>query len=133
MSKFREDDQAGNDVMQAFWESPVGKLWKEMDKEAIRKLQEEETPKAMAYLLPVSEMKIARFKSTKLEVTKIMDEATTEEIQASKSLGVARHDLEKVGGIHFTAEELAEINEINNELKELEDRFDTLLINKYDE
>lgn len=133
MSEFREDDQAGNDAMQAFWRSPLGRLWKQKDKEAIKELQDEEKARAMGILLPISKVRLERFKTDKLEVIKIMDEMTKEEMQASKSLGVAVHDLKNVGGAHFTSEEIGEIEDINNQLIELEERFDKLLMNKYDE
>ena len=62
-----------------------------------------------------------------------MESFTAEELQASKSLGVASHDIKHVGGPHWTPEELEQVNEITNKLKELEEEFDTLLVNKYDQ
>lgn len=132
MSEFREDDQAGNDVMQAFWKSPVGRIWRQKDQEAIKELQDKNKGMAMIFLLPTSEMKLERFESTKLEVIKHMKAFTAEELQASRSLGVASHDIKEVGGPHWTPEELEQVNEITNKLKELEEEFDTLLVNKYD-
>lgn len=132
MSNFREDDQAGNDVMQAFWDSPLGREWRQRDKEAIKELQKENTSKAMCYLLPMDSCKLTRFTSTKTEVIKHMDAFTAEELQASKTLGEAVLHLKDVGGIHWSPEELEELNEILNDLEALEKQFDTLLVNKYD-
>lgn len=129
MSEFREDDQAGNDVMQAFWNTPLGREWKQQDEEAIARLQEQTKPIAMGFLMPVDEMNIKRFESKKLEVMKL-DEATEEELQASKSLGAACHDLRQVGE-GFNDAELAELARIQTELEQLEEEFDTILINRY--
>lgn len=123
MSRKEITDQAGHPAMQAFWNSPIGKQWKKQDQEAAAKLKDKDI--AVGMLLSVSNLKLKRFRVLK------MDEATEDELQASRSLGIAVNDLQKVGQ-GFNDVELAELARIQTELEQLEDEFDTILVNKYE-